>query len=213
MKKYGCDLLPMKETILMICYKNSHNKSFYILLLCCEAIRQITLFIHSTSSRLLLTGSVPHGIIAADIRSRNRVNQSTVNRAYQITGGRIHRIISPILGRRCIITALSVAGSISTARLIVSGLSITGSVTVILIFTVLGLLGILIGDLDLFFCQLLDLLLRQLLRHEDIQIRQHFRQNIFVAILVANFLHHPAVMHWHDLRPDSDLGIIRRYIP
>ena len=44
---------------------------------------------------------------------------------------------------------------------------VAGSVTIILILTVLGLLGILIGDLDLFFCQLLDLLLRQFFCHEN----------------------------------------------
>lgn len=141
----------MKETILMICHKKtSQQELFTFYCSCCEAIRQITLLFILLVQQIIVDRAVPQGIIAADIRSRNRVDQSTVNRAYQITGGRIHRIISPILGRRCIITALSVAGSISTARLIVSGLSITGSVTVILIFTVLGLLGILIGDLDLF---------------------------------------------------------------
>ena len=131
----------MKETILMIRHKNLTTRAFTFYCSCCEAIRQITFLFILLVQQIIVDRAVPQGIIAADIRSRNRVNQSTVNRAYQITGGRIHRIISPILGRRCIITALSVAGSISTARLIVSGLSITGSVTVILIFTVLRASG------------------------------------------------------------------------
>ena len=75
--------------------------------------------------QIIVNGTVPHGIVPADIRSRNGIDQTAVDRTYQITGSGIFGIISPVLrNRRRIVT-----GSVTTlgiSGLIISGLSVSG---------------------------------------------------------------------------------------
>ena len=75
--------------------------------------------------QIIVNGTVTHGIVPADIRSRNGIDQTAVDRTYQITGSGIFGIISPVLrNRRRIVT-----GSVTTlgiSGLIISGLSVSG---------------------------------------------------------------------------------------
>lgn len=108
--------------------------------------------------QIIVNGTVTHGIVPADIRSRNGIDQTAVDRTYQITGSGIFGIISPVLrNRRRIVTGsvttLGISGLIISG-LIVSGLIISGA----LVISVLGSLGILIRNLDLFLRQFLNLL-------------------------------------------------------
>ena len=105
--------------------------------------------------QIIVNGTVTHSIVPADIRSRNGIDQTAVDRTYQITGSGIFGIISPVLrNRRRIVT-----GSVTTlgiSGLIISGLSVSGLivsrliVSGALVISVLGSLGILIRNLDLF---------------------------------------------------------------
>ena len=50
--------------------------------------------------QIIVNGTVTHGIVPADIRSRNGIDQTAVDRTYQITGSGIFGIISPVLRNR-----------------------------------------------------------------------------------------------------------------
>ena len=100
----------MKKTILLIRHKKtSQQELFTFYCSCCEAIRMFCLFI-LLIQQIIVNGTVTHGIVPADIRSRNGIDQTAVDRTYQITGSGIFGIISPVLrNRRRIVT-----GSVTT---------------------------------------------------------------------------------------------------
>ena len=110
--------------------------------------------------QIIVHRAVTQGILSADIRSRNGIDQAAVDRTYQISGSRIHRVISPVLRSCGRLFSLSGSGALS-ARLIRRIGSGICSVTVILGIPVFRFLCILIRNLDLFLCQFLNLLFRQ----------------------------------------------------